>query len=64
MENRSIHPRNWTDTPKSKRVKSNTRRGRSAETTAKLIRALSAHCERHPKDGQSVARLAKIGGAQ
>lgn len=54
----SIHPR--VRNGRTLFAKVNTHSAPKAATKARLIAALSAHCERHPDDAQSNGRLAKL----
>lgn len=60
LRGESIHPRNRSSTPNSKREKRNTCAAPKPETREKLRAALAAHVERHPHDKLSEGRLASL----
>lgn len=53
--NYSIHPRAWMGGKKC-----NTSKVASPARRARVIAAIAEHCERHPNDGMSAGRLAKL----
>ena len=62
-EDLSIHPRVWLRGRVPEVAKKNTMKPRTAERRQRLLTALAEHCERHPKDGMSATRLAKLTAA-
>lgn len=62
LTNQSIHPRVVAGRTVHRKV--NTTKRRNPATVARVIAAISAHVERHPRDGMSQSRLAKLRSVQ
>jgi hypothetical protein len=58
MDSVSIHPR--MQYPANKRKKLNVSKSPHPGKIAKLVKALEDHLKRHPNDGMSATRLAKL----